>query len=108
MTICQAENGSIKTKDPDAVLYYKFDWASLSNGTGDSDWLASGETISSFTITADSGITVLGSSLDDSNTSVVVRLSGGTVPAVYEIVCHIVTSNGNEDDRTMFIKMVEK
>jgi hypothetical protein len=97
-----------KYKDPDAILYYKFDWKALTNGSGNSDWLASGETIASYTITEDSGIVVESSVRADTNTSVVVRLSGGTVPTIYKIVCHIVTSDGNEDDRTMYIKMVER
>ena len=37
------------TKDPQAVLDYKFDWAALTNGSCASDWLDDGETISSKT-----------------------------------------------------------
>ena len=45
-------SGSFTTfvKDPDAVLDYKFDWAALTNGSGSSDWLQAGETLSSHTI----------------------------------------------------------
>ena len=60
------------SKDPDAVLDYKFDWAASTNGSGASDWLADGETISSHTITATTGLTVDSSSLTDTNTSVTV------------------------------------
>jgi hypothetical protein len=45
------------TKDPDAVLDYKFDWAAETNGSGPSDWLASNETISSYVVTAAAGLT---------------------------------------------------
>ena len=95
-------------KDPDAVLDYKFDWAASTNGSGSSDWLASGETISSHTITADSGITVDSSSVTDTNTSVTVWLSGGTVNNDYEITCRVVTSDSRTDDRTITIKVQER
>lgn len=78
-------------KDPSAVLDYKFDW---------SDWLASGETIISKTITAEDGITVDSSSIEDDATSVVVWLSGGTATENYEVTCQITTSAGRTDERT--------
>lgn len=103
---------NVKTKDPGAKLDYKFDWAPLTNGSpgGVSDWLEPGETISSFTITPDSGITVDLSVLADSDTSVVVWLSGGDVNNIYKVICHIVTSSSipREDDRTLYVKMVQK
>lgn len=90
-------------KDPNAVLDYKFDWAAQTNGSGSSDWLASGETIASYTVTAETGLTKVSDSVTDSNTSVTVWLSGGTTDTVYDVTCHIVTSVGREDDRTMKI-----
>ena len=86
-------------KDPDAVKDYKWDW---------SDWLASGETISTATVTADAGITKDSDSITDTDTSVTVWLSGGTVDEHYDILCHIVTSDSREDDRTMKIKVLER
>ena len=92
-------------KDPSAVLDYKFDWKALTNGTGIKDWLAIGETIVSYTITATTGITVDSSYLTDANTSVTVWLSGGTEPMDYSVTCHIVTSAGpREDDRSITIR----
>ena len=90
-------------KDPNAVLDYKFDWAAQTNGSGSSDWLANGETIASYTVTAETGLTKVSDSVTDSNTSVTVWLSGGTADTVYDVTCHIVTSAGREDDRTMKI-----
>lgn len=81
-------------KDPNAVLDYKFDW---------SDWLAAGETISTRTITAGSGITVDSSSITDTNTSVTVWLSGGTAGDSYDVTCQIVTSDSRTDERTIVI-----
>lgn len=95
-------------KDPQAVLDYVFDWKASTNGTGASDWLATGETIASHTVTADTGLTVDSSSLTDSDTSVTVWLSGGTVNTHYKVICHIVTSAGREDDRTISIRVVHR
>ena len=92
-------------KDPSAVLDYKFDWAALTNGNGGSNWLASGETISSRTITATSGITVDSSSITDTNTSVTVWLSGGTNGTQYSVNCLIVTTSSRTDERTMTISV---
>lgn len=98
------------TKDPNAVLDFKFDWKPLTNGTpgGESDWLATGETISSKTITASSGITVDSSSLTDTNTSVTVWLSGGTAGATYTVACKIVTNAGRTDERSIEIKVEQR
>jgi len=97
-------------KDPDAVLDYKFDWKALTNGAdgATSDWLASGETISSYTITASAGITVDSDSQTDTNTSVTVWLSGGTAGNDYTVACKIVTSVGRTDERTITISVINK
>lgn len=84
-------------KTPGAVLDYKFDW---------SDWLATGETISSMTVTADTGITIDSSAITDSSTSVTVWLSAGSVDMTYEVTCKIVTSAGRTDERTISIALV--
>ena len=98
------------TKDPDAVLDYKTDWAPLTNGRigAVSDWLASGETISSTTITEETGITVDSDSITDSGTSVTVWLSGGTAGAEYDIGVRIVTSDSRTDERTFRVKVVDR
>ena len=82
------------TKDPDAVLDYKFDW---------SDWLAIGEAIISRTITISDGITEGSGSITATNTSVTVWLSGGSVGASYSVACLIVTSDNRTDERTIEI-----
>lgn len=85
------------TKDPSAVLDYAFDW---------SDWLATGETISSHVITVDTGLT------KDSDSEalgvVTVWLSGGTAGKNYKVACLIETSAGRTDERTIWIKVVER
>jgi len=101
---------AIFEKDANSVLDYKFDWAPLTNGSegGVTDWLdtANSETISTKTVTADSGITVDSSALTDTNTSVTVWLSGGTVGVTYDVTCQIVTSASRTDERTISIKVI--
>ena len=82
-------------KDPDAVLDFLFDW---------SQWLLFNETISSYTVTPDSGLTV--DSTSQSNSVVAVWLSGGTVGKTYELKCKILTSMSRTDKRTMIIEIV--
>jgi len=95
-------------KDPNAVLDYKFDWKAKTNLSGNTDWLESNETISSFTITAASGLTVDSSASSDTNTSVTVWLSGGTDGTTYELACKIVTSLSRTDERTISIQVEER
>lgn len=84
-------------KDPSAVLDYGFDW---------SDWLSSGETISTSTWTASVGITI--DSDTKSLTSTVVWLSGGTSGIVYTVINHIVTSGGKTDERSLNIRVTNR
>ena len=84
-------------KDPSAVLDYVFDWT---------EWLATVETITDYTITADTGITV--DSSTESDGKVTVWLSGGTAGINYKVACLITTSAGRTDERTIWIKVVER
>jgi hypothetical protein len=95
-------------KDPDAVLDYKFDWAASTNATGDSDWLASGETISTATVTVSSGLTKDSDSITDTNTTVTVWLSGGTAGNIYTVACKVVTSGSRTDERTITIEVANR
>ena len=76
---------------------YVFDWT---------EWLATGETITDHTITADTGITV--DSSTESDGKVIVWLSGGTAGINYKVACLITTSAGRTDERTIWIKVVER
>lgn len=95
-------------KDPQAVLDYKFDWKASTNGSGTSDWLASGETISTRTVTVATGLTKDSDAITDTNTSVTVWLSGGTAGTTYKVVCQIVTSAGRTDERTILVKVTNR
>lgn len=95
-------------KDPQAVLDYKFDWKALTNGSGESDWLAAAETISVRTVTVPTGLTKDSDSITDTATSVTVWLSGGTAGQEYAVTCHIETSAGRKDDRTVTIRVQQR
>lgn len=96
------------TKDPDAVLDYKFDWAALTNGTGPSDWLAANETITGAVMTVPDGITLVSSSVTDSGRSVTAWLSGGTDRQDYAVGCKITTTSGRTDERSILVKVRER
>ena len=97
-----------QTKTPTGVLDYKVDFAAETNGRAgaDGDWLESGDTISTRTVTVDTGITLDSDALADSNTSVVVWLSGGTAGTSYDCTVRAVTANGRTVNRTFRIKVV--
>ena len=81
-------------KDPEAVLDYHVDW---------SDWLGIDTIFSSSWSCDDSGITIDSDSATATVTTV--WLSGGTVDEEYEVVNHIVTTAGREEDKTLTIRM---
>lgn len=88
-------------KDPDEVLDYSWDW-----NDADDPWLASGETISSYTVTVPSGITK--DSDGEASGKVTAWLSGGAVGNTYAVACKIVTSDGRTAERTINVKVVQR
>lgn len=84
-------------KDPNAVLDYAFDWT---------EWLESGETISSHVVTADTGITKDRNS--ESAGTVTAWLSGGTAGDDYTIACKITTTADRTDERSIVIHCEER
>lgn len=84
-------------KDPDAVLDFAMDWT---------DWLDTGETISSYMVTVPTGITK--DSDSESSGVVTVWLSGGTAGNDYNVSVEITTSDGRTDERTFRVKVIER
>lgn len=84
-------------KDGSAVLDYVVDWSA---------WLDDAETLTAATVTAATGITVDSSSHDD--TTVTFWLSGGTDGQDYTVTCHVTTSAGRQDDRTVRIRVRQR
>ncbi len=96
-------------KAPAEVLDYRFDMKPFTNGRAgaETDYLESGETLASFTLSPESGITVDSSALADASTSVLVWLSGGTLGETYTVGCVAVTSNSRTLERSINVKLVE-
>lgn len=84
-------------KDPEAVLDYVFDWTV---------WLEDSETIFTETVTAQTGITLDSSAVQDG--TVVCWLSGGTAGSTYRVECKITTSAGRTDERTIRVRVIER
>lgn len=78
-------------QDPDATLDYTWSWA---------EWLDPGETISTFSFTAPAGVTLSDTMLDGATTVAWVH---STVLGEIPVTCHITTSAGRVDDRTIYI-----
>ena len=84
-------------KDPDAVLDYSVDWSA---------WLVDGDIIISSDWLPTTGITVVSSSFSTNATTVWV--SDGVAGNKYGITNRITTSGGRTDDRTIYIKVVQR
>ena len=98
------------TKDPDAMLDWYFDWAALSNGTGESDWLAGGESITeaAVTVAPTGGLTAGEPAIVNGGTAVQVWLSGGVAGQRYTVACRVTTSVGRIDERTAQVNVRQR
>jgi hypothetical protein len=92
-----AEHLGTRTKDPQDKLDTGFDWdanAFLTNRV---------TTISGSAWTVPSGITASSTSYTDTTT--LVRLTGGTAGTDYTITNHVVLANGEEFDRSILVRV---
>ena len=89
--------GAYIEKDPYAVLDYSLDWT---------NWMPSGDTITSISVTADAGITI--DSTTNTDFIATAYISGGTAGTIYNIEFKIVTANGLQDSRNFRIKVIER
>lgn len=70
-------------KAPSDILDYEWDW---------SVWLPTGDTISTFSFTADTGITIeTNPAASNTTTTATVFLGGGTAGTTYNVTCQITT-----------------
>ena len=83
-------------KTPESVLDYTFDWTA---------WLASGEAITSSSVTPASGVAVVSSVA--SATTVTATLSGGTAGQLARITCLISTSQGRTEEAAIYLQITE-
>ena len=87
------------THDPQAVLDYTWDW---------SPWLADGETIAAATVAANSdAVTVSDVGHDDTTVTAWVTATSADRTTV-RLRCHIVTSAGRADDRTITVSITDR
>ena len=85
--------------DPTAKLWYYLDWGSLG-------WLQDGETITGAEWTLD-GVEKVDDRIDGDITYV--QVTGGTPGIVLATAtCHVTTSAGNEDDRSIGLRIVDR
>ena len=89
--------GAYIEKDPYAVLDYSLDFQ---------QWMPSGDTITSITVSADAGITI--DSTTNTDYIATANISGGTAGNIYNIEFKIVTTNGLRDSRNFRIKVLER
>jgi len=89
--------GAYIEKDPYAVLDYSLDWT---------NWMPAGDTITSISVTAQTGITI--DSTTNTDYIATAYISGGTAGTIYNIEFKIVTTNGLRDSRNFRIKVLEK
>ena len=85
-------------KDPNATLDYPFNW---------SDWLtAISDTIASVTWTLDTSLTLVSSSF--TAVTATAFISGGTAGTTVSVACKITTAGGRIDERTIWLKIVQR
>lgn len=84
-------------KDPASVLDFQWDWSS---------WLAPDETINTFDVEPDTGITK-GSAAQTAGV-IDAWFSGGEVGKFYYVACTITTSQGRTDTRRIQIAVINR
>ena len=85
--------------DPDAVLDYTFDWSA---------WLYDGESIAQSEWSGPDGVTLDSTALDTIATVRVTVTDESLSGQVIELINHIVSTDGQEDDRTLKLLVADK
>lgn len=85
--------------DPNAISDYPFNWAR---------WLtlSGGDTIASVVWILDSPLAKVSESF--TATTATVFISGGLAGTILKITCRITTAGGRVEDRTIYLKVVER
>jgi hypothetical protein len=84
--------------DPQAVLDYTWDWT---------DWLAEGDSITSYALTPSAGVIVNSDSRNEALITAWMEVDTGATGRL-GVVCHVVTAQGREDDRTLYLLVIER
>lgn len=105
----------VAPKDPDDIDWFFFIWCDKTGTNANSatnTGKLKGATISSYTLTAGTGITIITDNKDAvtidgvsyaASTVVSMKLSVGMDNVNYEVLCRIITSDGRTLDKTMTI-----
>jgi len=99
-------------KDPSALLDFALDLAPAAS-INVSPYLADGETVTSLTVSADTGITVSSSAISANSRNVpasllIAWLSGGTAGVTYNVKFTFSTSQGRTDARTLPVQVIAR
>ncbi len=89
------------TKDPDAVLDYRWDWTDYLG----EDTITDVEFLT-YTGTDDPDAVAV-DSYDNDETSATAVLSGGVAGLKYRVTCRITTAGGITDDRSLYLTIKE-
>lgn len=91
---------AVKLKDPDSVIDFGFNWAT--------NYLATGETISTSTwAVTPSGLT-LASTATNTTSQASIFVSGGTAGQIYRLANTITTSLSRTVERTIQIRVAQR
>lgn len=90
---------------PGDTLDYVFDWKAKTNGTGLSDWLPAGVTISSYTVTVPAGVTLASHAAINSDSAVRAWLVAGVTEGEFQIDCQITDSQGRIRTKSRLLRI---
>jgi|TARA_R100000482_G_scaffold113838_1_gene56559 hypothetical protein len=95
--------GQFIEKDPFAVLDFSLDFT---------NWMPTGDTISSITVTAETisgdAAPLVIDSTNNTNYVATANISGGTAGNIYNVEYKIITNNSLKDSRNIRIKVLER
>jgi hypothetical protein len=98
---------------PAGFLDFVFDWRAKTHGRVDengvlapSDWLAEGETISAYTVTATRGVEIDRHTEDDGTVTAWVK--NGEDGKRVRVTCHVTTSLGRQDQRSLWLEVTPR
>lgn len=93
-------------KTPAEVIDYDFDFANPNDSTD--DVLEANETINSYTLAADPGITIEADQLINSSTKILFWARGGDLLKKYTVTATVITSESRIIQRSLRIRMVPR
>jgi len=93
-------NGKTIIKHPAAIRNYKIRWA---------DWCAANNTsVQSISVGTPVGVTLVTSTVNVSDSSIIVQLSGGTAGGTGSLTVTMTTADGQTDPRTINFQFINR